>query len=176
MKTRSESPHRALLETTSLTPPLFFRYSSFLFFFPLGSNSYSLYYRWVFDENVVTIRYEMFSNCGSLVILLWWSLIDFCNGSVSLADWFLRMIGVLDFSYHLLTHFGCYISVLFWTVFVDCCDNTLLKLRCSFFFLNVLKGLSNSASFLEWMRDIVLGNWPFKSVSLWMYVNCLPFV
>lgn len=48
---------------------------------------------------------------------------------------FLWLIGVLDFSYHLLTHFGCYISVLFWTFFVDCCDNTLLKLRCSFFFL-----------------------------------------
>lgn len=50
---------------TTLLQVLFFS-----FFFPLGSNSYSLYYRWVFDENVVTIRYEMFSNCGSLVILL----------------------------------------------------------------------------------------------------------
>lgn len=88
-----------------------------------------------FYQNVVTIWYQMFSNCCSIVILLWWALVDYCDGSVSLTDWFLWLIGVVDFSYHLLTYFGCYISLLFWKVFVDFCDNSLPKLRCSFLLL-----------------------------------------
>ena len=150
---------------TTLLQVLFFS-----FFFPLGSNSYSLYYRWVFDENVVTIRYEMFSNCCSLVILLWWSLIDFCNGSVSLADWCFRFF--LSFADPFWVLYKCVIL----NGFCGLLWQHSAEVKMLLFFLNVLKGLSNSASFLEWMCDIVLGNWPFKSVSLRMHVNCLPFV